>query len=81
MRFIDNAGQLWHRFWSVRFSILAGALQAASVVVMIVAPAHQSLRFALFAGFMAFSASVASIYARLVAQPALKGLTDGQPDA
>lgn len=24
MRFIDDAGQLWHKFWSLRLSVAAG---------------------------------------------------------
>ena len=69
MTLIDNAGQLWHRFWSLRFSLLAAFLSAAGVVATMALPEHTSLRVALMVGVLTMSASIASMYARLVKQP------------
>lgn len=77
MRFIDDADKVWHRLWSLRLSLLAGALNAACVGVMLVLPARTSVRIALAVSVLSFSSSLASAYARVVKQPKLKGRNDG----
>lgn len=69
MHLIDNAGQLWHRFWSLRFAALAAVLSGASVAATMALPEHTSLRVALLMGLLTAAASVASVLARLVKQP------------
>ena len=76
MHFIDDAGKLWHRFWSLRFALLAASLNAASVAVMLVLPERTSVRIALAVGVLSFSSSIASAYARMVKQPKLQGDDD-----
>lgn len=81
MHLIDNAGQVWHRFWSLRFAVLAAALSAATVVATMVLPEHTSLRVALCMGLLTAAASVASAYARLVKQPAVRATLASTPVA
>jgi len=72
MHLIDNAGQVWHRFWSLRFAALAAVLSAASVVATMALPEHTSLRVAFGVGLLTLASSAASVYARLVKQPAIQ---------
>ena len=72
MTLIDNAGQVWHRFWSLRFAVLAAVLSAATVVATMALPEHTSLRVSFGVGLLTLAASLASAYARLVKQPAVQ---------
>lgn len=80
MTFIDNAGQLWHRFWSQRFAALAALLNAALIVATMALPEHTSLRIALVVGLLALSSSLAGMYARMVKQPALASVGECEAD-
>lgn len=79
MHLIDNAGQLWHRLWSLRFTLLASILSAAGVVATMALPPHTSLRVALAVGLLTLAASLASFYARLVKQPRLADVLASAP--
>ena len=81
MNYIDDVGRVWHKLWSIRLSLLAAALNAAVVVASMALPAHTSVRVAAGVGVLAFSAAVASAYARTVRQPALDKDCDANPDA
>lgn len=64
MRLIDDAGKVWHRLWSVRLMLLAGAASAIDVgwqAYVTGAPRLLSIGTAA----LSFGAAVA----RLVAQP------------
>ncbi len=72
MRLIDDAGKLWHRFWSVRFSIVAvlvSAVDAGWQVHMTGQPPYLALLTAAISAGAGFS--------RLVAQPKALGDCDG----
>lgn len=72
MKFIDDAGKVWHKFWSVRLSaiaVVASAIQAGWEVHVTGQPPVLAL---LSAGI-----SAGAGFARLVAQPKLRGDVDG----
>lgn len=79
MKLIDNAGQVWHRLWSLRFTLLASCLSAAGVVATMALPQHTSLRVAMGVGLLTLAASLASFYARLVKQPRLAAVASAAP--
>lgn len=71
MKLIDNAGQVWHRFWSLRFAALAAVLSGASVAATMALPEHTSLRAALLMGLLTTASAIASVLARVVRQETL----------
>jgi len=71
MHLIDNAGAVWHRFWSLRFAVLAAVLSGACVTATMVLPEHTSVRVALGMGLLTCASAVASALARVVRQPQL----------
>lgn len=66
-RLIDDARHVWHRFWSVRLSLIAAALGAVDAALPLIAPEGRGLRFALVTAGVSLAAAVA----RLVSQPKL----------
>jgi len=71
MRLIDNAGQVWHRLWSLRFAVLAAVLSGVCVAATMALPEHTSVRVALGMGLLTCVSAVASALARIVHQPQL----------
>lgn len=71
MKLIDDAGQVWHRLWSLRLALLSAALNAGLVVATMALPSHTSVRVAGAVGILAFASAVSSAYARVVRQPGL----------
>lgn len=72
MKLIDDAGKVWHRLWSVRLSfiaVLASAIDAGWEVHVTGQPPILAL---VTAGI-----SAGAGFARLVAQPKLRGDVDG----
>ena len=72
MQLIDNAGQLWHKFWSVRFSALAvvvSAFDAGWQVHVSGQPPYLALATAAISAGAGFS--------RLIAQPKARASVDG----
>ena len=72
MKLIDNAGQVWHRLWSVRLAALAtiaSAVDAGWQAYVTGQPPYIALVTAAIAAGAGF--------ARLVAQPKLRGDVDG----
>lgn len=69
MRLIDDAGQVWHKLWSVRLALLAAGLGAVDAALPFVAPQHASPLFAA----MTAAVSLAAGLARLVQQRSLRG--------
>lgn len=64
MQLIDDAGKLWHRFWSVRFAALAVIVSAIDAGWQV----HVSGQPPYLALFTA-AISAAAGFSRLVAQP------------
>lgn len=79
MRLIDDAGTLWHHFWSLRLALLSALLNAATVAATMLFPTTTSVRIAAAVGVLSFSSSIASACARLVKQPTLPAAPDAQP--
>ena len=73
MTLIEDAGKVWHRFWSVRLAFLAALLGGADAAMPFIAPEHASPCFAVAAA----AVSVAAGLARIVAQPRMKGRRNG----
>jgi hypothetical protein len=72
MKLIDDAGKLWHKFWSVRLSavaVLASAVDAGWQVHMTGQPPYLALASAAISAGAGFS--------RLVAQPKARADCDG----
>lgn len=70
MRLIDNAGQLWHKFWSLRLSFAAGA---SGLYAGWEAHVHgQPVWACLLTSGLAFLAG----FSRIVAQPKAHGNCD-----
>jgi hypothetical protein len=77
MQLIDNAGHLWHRFWSLRLAALAAVLSGATVAATMALPEHTSLRVALLMGMLTAAAAIASALARVVKQPGAQAAAAG----
>lgn len=72
MQLIDDAGQLWHKFWSVRLSavaVVASAVDAGWQVHVTGQPPYMALVTAAISAGAGFS--------RVVAQPKLREPIDG----
>lgn len=72
MRLIDDAGTLWHKFWSVRLaalSVIVSAVDAGWQVHMTGQPPYLALATAAISAGAGFS--------RLVAQPAARADCNG----
>jgi hypothetical protein len=72
MQLIDDAGQLWHKFWSVRLSavaVVASAVDAGWQVHVTGQPPYMALATA--------AISVGAGFSRVVAQPKLREPSDG----
>lgn len=63
MRLIDDAGQLWHRLWSVRLSLLAAALSALAAGLAMFQTTN------LLVVILAIVVNLAAGLARLIPQP------------
>lgn len=72
MRLIDDAGQLWHRLWSVRLSAIAVVASAVDAGWQVHVTGQAPL---LALGTAAISAGAG--FSRLVAQPKLREPSDG----
>jgi hypothetical protein len=80
MNYIDDAGKLWHRFWSVRLSVAAAVCGGAAAALPFCAPEHPSRGFALVIGLVTVAApllSLASAGSRVVKQKKLAERRDG----
>lgn len=76
MKLIEDAGDIWHRLWSLRLSLASGAMGAVAAALPFAAPDHRSVGFALLvfaATLIASLLALASAWARLVRQPKLRG--------
>ena len=72
MKLIDDAGALWHKFWSVRLSavaVIASAVDAGWQVHVTGQPPYLALATAALSAGAGFS--------RVVAQPKLREPSDG----
>lgn len=72
MKLIDDAGQLWHRLWSVRLSAIAVVASAVDAGWQVHVTGQTPL---LALGTAAISAGAG--FSRLVAQPKLREPSDG----
>lgn len=72
MRLIDDAGRLWHRFWSVRFNLLSIALQAVYAAWQAWVTGNPP-----WVVLVTIILSAGSLVSRLVAQPKLTEASDG----
>lgn len=70
MQLIPNAKDLWHRLWSMRFSLGATVVCVTDELVTYLMPAHPALHLALLAAALSFAAAVS----RLILQTKLLGL-------
>lgn len=69
MQLIPNAKRIWHRLWSMRFSLAAAAVCVADELVAYLMPAHPTLHLALVAAGLSFAAAISRVVlqTRLVA--------------
>ncbi len=80
MTLIDNAGQLWHRFWSVRFGFASALCGGAAAVMPFLAPAQPGRVFVGVMFVVTVAApllAMAAAASRVVAQPKLQKDSDG----
>lgn len=75
MKLIDNAGSIWHRLWSLRFSILAAVFAGIEVGLQVYMPEKPTPLFAALSGLAAIAAGVS----RVVLQESLRGKDQERP--
>lgn len=69
MQFVDGA-RMWHRLWSVRFSILATISSLAGVLSYLL-PMFQDMMHPIAFGLLSLTCAVAAGVSSLVKQPRL----------
>jgi hypothetical protein len=71
MTLIDNAGQVWHRLWSVRLSLLSAVASAADAGWQAYITGQPRV-----VSIITFGISLGAAVSRVVAQPKLQGDRD-----
>lgn len=61
MQLIPNAKHIWHRLWSMRFSLASTAVCVADELVAYLVPAHPTLHLALVAAGLSFAAAISRV--------------------
>lgn len=66
MRLIDDAGQVWHKLWSMRLWLASLGVQLADEVIGYLMPEHPGVGLRL----LAVALAIGGLVARVVKQPA-----------
>lgn len=75
MTFIEDAGKLWHRLWSVRLALLAALFSTGQLCIGYYAEG-QSKTVIMGAAVFSLGSSLASAFSRVVKQPKLRGTVE-----
>ena len=61
MQLIPDAKHIWHRLWSMRFSLATAAVCVADELMAYLMPDHPTLHLALIAAGLSFAAAISRV--------------------